>query len=116
MLQSKKVREYSHSYILKFIVLTCSSYVPKEKTKCLGIDTITLGVEPILNNKGYNPNGQPVVKLLNFQHNKHPNKNKDDGHYPGAFLSHSFCQQSNTTNGFVLRRGTAIWWPFCLMN
>ena len=72
LLQSEKGREYSHSYILKFTVLTYSAYVPKEKTKYLGTDTITLGVEPILYNKEFNPKDQPVVKFLNYQHNNPP--------------------------------------------
>ena len=72
LLQSEKGREYTSSYLLKFTVLTYSAYVPKEKTKYLGIDTITFGVEPILNNKELNPKGQPVVKFINFQHNNPP--------------------------------------------
>ncbi|MCK1995333.1 hypothetical protein MPH61_22395 [Peribacillus muralis] len=72
LLQSEPGREYSSSYILKFTVLTHSAFVPNEKAKPLGIDTVTLGVEPILNNKEFNPNGEPVVKFLNFQHNNPP--------------------------------------------
>ncbi|WP_285767456.1 hypothetical protein [Peribacillus sp. SI8-4] len=71
MLQSQKGEVYSNAYILKFTILTYSSNGPKEQS-CLGTDTITLGIDPILNNKEFNPKKEPVVKFLSFQHNAPP--------------------------------------------
>ncbi|MEH7511375.1 DUF3888 domain-containing protein [Gottfriedia acidiceleris] len=62
-------RNLSHSYIVRFTVLT---YENKEKGKRLGQDTVTFGVSPLLFNKEMNKRNLAAskVKLLSIKHSK----------------------------------------------